>query len=450
MSDDRVALPWPDPLPTFTDLSGAAGSGKTFLTKQWAEQEPGLLLCATTGIAAINLGGSTINAQLGYFDTASLQESYTQGFLTAKLGKLWKVGVRRIVLDEKSMLDADQLTYITRAVEEVNRRGYVLEKIEAWDPEDLAEPPNMGLTLVGDFAQLSPVKALYAFESPEWGRFGEHSMTLQEIRRQDDPDFIQALRYARQGEGRKALEYFGPHLQMTTDDHFDGPTIFAKNESVDRFNQLRMDRLPGPPILFGTRRWGKQRSEWGDPLKPKESWGIPETLRLKAGALVMILANRRYSLQTEGRTGYAYVNGDLGTLQSADPETYTAVVTLHRTGEEVEVDYITRQVKTPCDAIRREELREQGLQERIDGKWEIQGEITYMPLRLAYASTVHKAQGLSLDKVQLNIREHFFKQPGMVYVGLSRARTAEGLRLVGTPKAFLERCVADPKLAGWL
>jgi len=111
---------------------------------------------------------------------------------------------------------------------------------------------------------------------------------------------------------------------------------------------------------------------------------------------------------------------------------------------------VTRQVKIPCDSARRKELREKREGDKIDGKWEIVGAITYLPLRIAYASTVHKSQGLSLDKVQVNIRDPFFKSPGMLYVALSRARTAAGLRLVGSPRALIERCASDPRLRSWL
>ena len=95
--------PWnapSDPIPTFTYLCGPAGSGKTFLTKLWAEEHRGITLCATTGIAALNLGGTTINSLLGYFDTASLQERFTQGRLTGILKRLYGAGLRRLVIDE--------------------------------------------------------------------------------------------------------------------------------------------------------------------------------------------------------------------------------------------------------------------------------------------------------------------------------------------------------------
>jgi len=450
------------PCPTFTYLAGAAGSGKTFRTKRWAEDDAGITLCATTGIAAINLGGETINSVLGYFDTASLQEAYITGMLTARLGKLWKAGVRRLILDEVSMLAADQLGFLVRAVEEVNGRGYVLD---ARKDEDDGPPPDMGLTLVGDFCQLAPVKAGYAFEAPEWDRFAPNIKTLQHVRRQTDREFVDILRAARKGHGTRVSEYFASRglIQQETDDHFDGPTILAKNESVDRYNALRLAKVDGAEITFASARWGKQRSEWGNPEKPPHTWGIPETLQLKEGALVMLLANRRTRDLIGTGSSLINVNGDLGTLIGAgddwawDPKTEqyskpvrAAYVRLQRTGCTVTVVPVTREVKIPCDSARRAELRKEGKEDLIDGKWEIAGAITYMPLRVAYATTVHKSQGLSLDQVQVNVRDGFFKSPGMLYVALSRARTAAGLRLVGSPAAIAERCASDPRLKEWL
>jgi hypothetical protein len=403
------------------------------------------MLLATTGIAAINLGGTTVNAALGYFDTKSLQESYTNGFLTARLGRLWKAGVRRLVLDECSMLEGDALTYLVKGVEEVNGRGYVLGK---WDEEDETEPPAMGLTLVGDFAQLSPVEGTFAFQSPEWPRFAEHTKVLTEIRRQQDPAFVQMLRQARVGNGRAVADYMRGRIHQTTDDDFKGPTLFAKNDAVQRYNWLRLARVTGPDLYYESRREGDQRSEWGNPKKPPSTWGIPLRLHLKIGALVMILANQRE--EGEPPQPFIYVNGDLGEVVTGD--TYTATVRLQRTGQEVRVSYVRREVQIPIDSARRRELRDKGLAHTIteNGKFEITGWVEYLPLRVAYASTVHKSQGLSLDSVQVNIRDAFFKHPGMLYVALSRARTSEGLRLVGSEAALLERCVADPRLKEFL
>jgi hypothetical protein len=462
---------WEPPYPIYSYLAGPAGCGKTFASKDWAADNPGFLLCATTGIAALNLGGSTINSVLGYFDTKDLQEKWQTGQLAGRLSQLWHAGIRRIVLDEVSMMDGDQLTFLVEAIESINERGYVLTKRQR------GQPAEMGLTLVGDFAQLQPVDGIFAFESPEWrrteqncaDRFAEATITLTEIRRQADPDFIQALRATRVGDTQTVLDYFGPRLQRQTDDAFNGPTIFAKNDTVDRHNWLRLSRLPGAQILFESHREGKQRSEWGNPDKPSKTWGIPERLNLKAGALVMILANKREPMlwwpseedddatrqryeREKLRRPFVYVNGDLGELVDAGVDHHVAYVQLHRTGHVVAVDYVRRELTVPCDAARRRELRDQGKPELIteNGKFEIVGWVSYLPLRVAWGTTVHKSQGLSLDEVQVNISDAFMKQPGMLYVALSRARTAEGLRLVGTTAALAERCTVNPKLKGFL
>ncbi len=441
------AAPWPDPVPPYCYLGGPAGSGKTFAVKAWQEREPGLELCSTTGISAINLGGVTVHAALGYFDTRSLQESYTNGFLTARLGKLWRSGVRRLIVDEVSMMDGDQLTYIVRAIEEVNGRGYVLGK---WEADDDTPPPSMGLTLVGDFLQLPVIKAPFAFESPEWPRFADHTKVLTEIRRQADPAFITMLRHARAGRAKEVVAYFAGKLSTETDDHFDGPTLFAKNDAVDRYNFIRLSRVTGRDLRFVSRREGKQRSEWGNPDKPPATWGIPQTLHLKVGALVMILANRRRILLDGSSGGFLYVNGDLGTV--VDAAEGSCVVTLQRTGHDVNVHYVRREVLQPIDSARRKELRALGKDDCIsdNGKFEVTGWIEYLPLRVAYAATVHKVQGLSLGKVQFSLRDAFCKTPGLVYVALSRCRTAEGLRLIGSEAALRERCNADPRLTAWL
>lgn len=342
------------------------------------------------------------------------------------------------------MMDGDQLGFLKRAIDEVNGHDYQLDA--AGDVDD--DLPELGLTVVGDFAQLPPVNAPFAFESPEWKEFAAHTITLIQVRRQADADFIATLRAARRGDGRAVRDFFAGKLSRVTDDAFQGSTLFAKNDAVDRYNWIRMGKLTGSEILFTNLREGEQRSEWGNPKKPSSTWGIPPRLVLKPGALVMVLANKR----TELGRGFEYVNGDLGIVEDANIAENTCYVKLHRTGTIVPVQYVRREKKAPCDSARRRELRALGLEHTIsdDGKWEITGWVSYMPLRVAYGSTVHKSQGLSLDSVQINISDPFFKTPGMTYVSLSRCRTAEGLRIVGTEAALIERCTVNPKLKGYL
>ncbi len=466
------ATPDSTPIPEVLDtdlnfLTGPAGTGKTWLAKSLVAQRPGVLLCATTGIASINLGeGTTINAALKYFDTASLEESYVSGALSANLGKLYRAGIRRIVLDEISMLDAKQLTIITRALEEVAGKKYTMnqalaDEVAATQLEEGEDPQvvlPIKLTLTGDFCQLPPVKAPFAFESPEWARFADHTHTLTEVRRQVDRDFILAIQAARKGDGDTVVEYFASRLHDETDHSFPGPTILATNEAVERFNQLRMDTVPAKLQKIPSTRWGKPRGDWKN---------IPEQLGLKVGALVMLLANRREPVDPEaiGRAAIPkliYANGDLATVESIEPVgsgdgQYLRVwVTLQRTGEIHEAEWITRANLIPLEPGRVSQLIREGHEDRIQrdargkARFEIVGAVTYCPLRIAYASTVHKCQGLSMDHVQINTREGFFKHPGMIYVALSRARTAEGLRLIGSVDGLRQRCTVDARVVEYL
>lgn len=467
--DGPIAPPPPDSLADMTleqlpigkapfeFLNGTAGTGKTTLARKLMDLLPpgSCVLAATTGIAAVNLGeGTTINALLGYFDTADLQEKFTTGQLQAQLRRHRGAGLRRIILDEISMMDARQLTIVVRAVQEINQpRRKDLEAMSGDDLEETPEgelPPQLGLTIVGDFAQLSPVPdkdpvtnrplgARFAFESPEWPLFKDATTRLTKIWRQDQKDFVEALHAVRRGDGLRALQFFTANRFCDlTDQNYDGSTIFAKNVEVDRYNQLRLDALAGPPMTFEARRWGKQRGDWKQ---------IPDVLTLKTTALIMILANER-DVDTKKMI---YANGDLGEL-IAQTSPFAVQVRLKRTGEIVDVHTIIRENTIPLGPGRRKELiaADQAHLITKDKKREIVGTVAYMPIRVAYGCTVHKTQGLTLDKVQINIRDGFFKQPGMLFVALSRCRSAEGLRIVGNTTGFFERCKTDPRVLPWL
>ncbi len=458
----------------YTNISGTAGVGKTLVAQEIVQRHPGVVLAATTGIASINLGeGTTINALLKYFDTDSLRDAYEHGALQAQVRRLRRSGVRRILIDEKSMMQGAQLTLITRAVREVNEGGiYALEDVGAGDVEDQEyesgaardkELPPIGITLVGDFGQLPPVPDKnpetqknqpieYAFDSPEWPLYAENTTTLETIYRQDAQDFVAALHAVRRADVQAAVNFFtAPRFERAINQDFDGTTIFAKNITVDRHNLLMLDKLSGAPLVATSTRTASQRGDWKQ---------IPDTLRLKEGALVMILANKRdYDDEFDSRGELRYANGDLGIVREATSGGW--LVTLHRTGYEVIVDPVRREHTIPLEVGRRKELREafkagRGLDpatiitDEGKGRQEIIGTITYMPLRAAYGCTVHKTQGLTLDNVQVNIRDWMFKVPGMLFVALSRARTAEGLRIVGDQRGFIERCRIEPRVQPWL
>lgn len=410
-----------------TFLSGQAGTGKTFLARKIAEAREDAVLCATTGIAAVNMGdATTINALLGYFDTASMMSGYASGYLSARLRRLRKSGVRILVVDEVSMLDADQLTVLCQALEDINlKKAYDASIGEVSMTSD--EDAEMKLVLVGDFGQLPPIEADFAFQSPEWARFRARTFTLETIRRQGDRPFIEALQAIRRGNGSAALPTIQPQMAQTLDFSFAGTTIVGQNKEVDRVNSLRHAQLGGELLNWKTIRSGEQQKDW---LRL-----IPESVDLKVGALVMVLSNRSLGWDEDQMPmGYAYVNGDLGGVVGKTEQGIT--VRLHRTGTETLVVPVTSVWKEPTG--------------KKNPAYEIKGAVTRMPLRLAYATTVHKSQGLSLDQVQVNLTSWMFSKPGMLYVALSRCRTLEGLRVVGNPRMFLSRCTVDPRIGGFL
>jgi len=171
----------------------------------------------------------------------------------------------------------------------------------------------------------------------------------------------------------------------------------------------------------------------------------------------MLLANR-YSDGMEGPKEMVYANGDCGHVRSWDEESESLTVELVRNGREVEVTPVLRDVGRKD----KPEGWKAGGGASSDGEWLsrphwnrrgkrfVEGQISYWPVRLAYASTVHKSQGVSLDRAQIDIRDRFFQTPGMVYVALSRCRTLGGLRIVGQPERFITNCKIDERVRPYL
>lgn len=412
---------WPGP---YQFVTGPAGSGKTTLVRGWATHDPGFLLCATTGIAAVNLGDAvTVHSTLRYSTTEVLETMFQDGWLQARMRKLRASGVTRYGIDEVSMLPARVLTILTYAIDELNSEAAV----------QMGHEPTIGITLVGDFLQLPPVKEEYAFESPEWAKYEVHTRRLDGTHRQHDEDFITALRAVRVGNPRVALDILRPYIVPTIDRAFPGVTILGKNAQVDRANKMQFGELKGEVVRFPSRITGRPEhhlSEWA-----KE---IPIAVELKVGARVMILANKYDSFPGSDHRELVYANGDCGFFVDGNPGAKTARVQLQRTGQVVTVTYNVRQ-----------HLKPTGAKGKKKDRYEVLAEIDYMPLRLAYASSVHKSQGLTLDLAQVDISDHFFTQPAMTYVALTRARSLEGLRIVGNPDLLLARCTVDPKVSRW-
>jgi len=390
-------------------ITGAAGTGKTFLQKQKIAESPGYgLLCATTGIAAINLGAATLNSHLKYFDTDSLRDRFNRGYLTTALHRIGKK-VKKLVIDEASMMDGRQLDYIYNAM------------LQANDFQDMRDKP-MGITLTGDFAQLPPIKAPWVFEADCWEHFERNTTKLVTPWRQDNLKFLEALNAARAGRGGLCVEILkdlGVKFTPATNQRFNGTTIISKNDQVDNYNLSALMDVKGEAYGLKRSTWGEEGSEWKN---------IPEILKLKDGAYVMILANDQSGL-------FEYANGDCGWVQSRDLDG-TIWVKLARNEKLVGIRPIVRYKtargedvdKLGLDPFNEGKLVEGEYKEgeihaetRIgrvvhlfcendcgwnepgfrqgpwgvpsyncsSGSWNVGG-VKYYPLRLGYATTVHK------------------------------------------------------------
>ncbi len=429
-------------------ITGAAGSGKTFQTRQRIEEDPKWgTLCATTGIAAINLGAITLNSLLKYFDTASLRDRFNRGGLTSTLHQIGKK-VRNLVVDEVSMMDGRQLDYIYQASLQVNEYG------------DMANRP-LGIVLTGDFCQLPSIKAPMAFEADCWEHFERNTTKLTKIWRQDNPRFLEAINYARSGNGElcaEILQECGVKFIPAAKKGFPGTTIISKNGLVDNFNFSALLDLPGEFFGLKSVYWGQEDKIWRK--------HIPEVLRLKMGSYVMIRSN--------DSPRFTYVNGDCGWLTNKTPEGILEIK-LARNDRLVFISPIVRSSTISQEDADKLEFpdpfhdevehvrcqKECGHSPNVPwvwghpsyncerGTWNVGG-VKFYPLVAAYASTVHRSQGLTLDNCQVDIRDQFFGNPGMMYVALSRCRTPEGLTIVGRPDQLAERVSVDGRVRKWL
>jgi hypothetical protein len=422
-------------------LIGAAGTGKTWNLISRVKEDPTYgLLTSTTGISAVNLGAITVHSTLRYSTTEVLRDIYLSGRLARTLHSIAKAGYKRLVVEEYSMSDSEQLDYWYRGLQEANRY------------QDLKQP--MGLLLVGDLAQLPPVKAQWCFYASCWHRFADNTTRLQKVWRQDAGPFLEALNLLREGKGGPAMEVLdatGIRWETIVDTEFQGTTILPKNQMVNRYNIMGLDRIRKEPFKATSRRWGQQRPEWGLNSKTHE-WGIPPSQEFKIGALVTITANR---------PDFSVVNGDGGEIVAWDPDTQIMLVHILRTGQDQPIWKIVRHCDQTELPAGEEHFEEIPAEDDLGGwipkphyrgrtKSYVLGQIEYLPVKLNYASTVHKSQSLTLDLVQVDFRDHFFSQPAMLYVALSRARSLAGLRLVGSKERFVKQCAVDERILPWL
>ena len=379
-------------------LTGEAGSGKTHVVNRYAEylRSRGIpyAMTASTGIAATHLRGMTIHSWSGVGVHTDIDD---EGFKHLSKNR---VAIRRIreakvlVIDEISMLDARAFSLVERMCRHAKGSKSL---------------PFGGLqvVLVGDFFQLPPVsrgeKARFAFESSAWEALATVVCYLSEQHRQEDGPFLEILSAIRRNEVTEEHRRSVGERIIGPDDFPDEelPRLFTHNADVDMINTAALARLPGKACVFRMSTRGSEK-----PLASLVRGCLsPEQLELKEGATVMFTKNN----PDEG-----YVNGTLGTVIGFESASRLPIVRT-RDGESITVE--------PTEWA-------------VEEGEEIVARIRQLPLKLAWAMTIHKSQGVSLDAAVMDLSRVF--EFGQGYVALSRVRTLAGISLTGlSDKAFM-------------
>lgn len=385
-------------------LTGKAGTGKTTFLHNLKHNTPKrMIVTAPTGVAAINAGGVTLHSffQLPfglYVPGADMQQ---RRFSKDKINII--KGLDLLVIDEISMVRADLLDGVDAVLRRYKHRHRPFGGVQ--------------LLMIGDLHQLPPVikddewqllkpyyDSCYFFSSHALKQTDMISIELKHIYRQSDADFIELLNRVRDNRLDPATlqalnTRYRADFQTRKDDDY--ITLTTHNRKADQINDRQLQALPSKPFSFAAHIEGDY---------PEYSYPTAETLTLKKGAQVMFVRN-------DSSAEKRYFNGKIGTITRLDRE--RIIVKCPADEQEIPVEPVSwENIKYTLDE------KTKNITEEVIGRF------TQFPLRLAWAITIHKSQGLTFERAIIDAQAAF--SHGQVYVALSRCKTFEGM-VLSTP-----------------
>lgn len=370
-------------------LTGSAGSGKTYTLNRFISylklHNISAGITASTGVAATHLNGMTLNAWTGIGIKDAITDSQIDVLLKRRYLHKRMSKIKVLIIDEISMLSLQTFESVDKVLRAFRNNDQPFGGVQ--------------LILCGDFFQLPPIAASgfensqYIYRSPLWEELDLKICYLETPYRQIDKTFLHILEQIRSNTVTKDMwELLKDRFFQTFGNGVSPTRLYTHNSYADAVNIQMLSKLDGKEHYFYMKTHGN------DELTTimKRSCLAPEKLTLKRRSLVMFVKNNF----DEG-----YVNGTMGrVIDFSEKEGYPIVETFNH-----------KQV-----------LVRPGIWS-IDEDGEIKAKLTQIPLRLAWAITIHKSQGMSLDAAEIDLGKSFVT--GMGYVALSRVRKLEGIRL---------------------
>ncbi|MCX6764378.1 MAG: PIF1 family DEAD/DEAH box helicase [Candidatus Nealsonbacteria bacterium] len=366
-------------------LTGPPGSGKTFLLNKYIdylrENNKSVAVTASTGIAATHMNGTTLHSWSGLGIKENLTKNDIKKLMKKSYLRKHYKNTKILIIDEISMLTAAKFDAVNRACQQFKSSFQTFG--------------GMQVVCSGDLFQLPPINknsmAKFVVESRAWKNMDMKTCYLEEQHRHKDKDLFDLLNHIRSNNMEESKKILMGRPQQ--EDLLETPTkLYTHNIDVDAVNSVELEKIAGKEFVYHMTATGKQ--EVVNALK--KSCLAPERLVLKKGARVMFLKNN---------FEVGYVNGTQGSVIDFDIDGLPIIETIH--GQKIIAKLASWTVDEDGKRIAR---------------------INQLPLRLAWAITVHKSQGMNLDAAEIDLSKCFVE--GMGYVALSRLRSLAGLKLV--------------------